>query len=107
MQVDKVVDGERYHTVICGRCNSPIHAFHARSDDERLPGPGLFSVRCPTCAYPDLYKPAAFAVCFAGQRPELEAAARPRRRGPERRQQVRTNRGAGSLPTGSNSTARH
>ena len=61
MQTQTLQAGEWYHTVDCSRCGALVHAFHARSgEDERLPGPGLFSVRCSECGYPDLYKPNAF-----------------------------------------------
>ena len=63
MQTHNLQAGEWYHTVDCSRCRTPVHAFHARSGEtERLPGPGLFSVRCSECGYPDLYKPNAFTT---------------------------------------------
>ena len=61
MQTQSLEHGEWYHTVDCSRCGTAVHAFHARSGaSERLPGPGLFSVRCSECGYPNLYKPNAF-----------------------------------------------
>ena len=61
MQTQNLMFGDWYHTVDCSRCGALVHAFHARSGDgERLPGPGLFSVRCSECGYPDLYTPNAF-----------------------------------------------
>jgi predicted nucleic-acid-binding Zn-ribbon protein len=61
VQTQSLQAGKWYHTVECSRCGAAVHAFHARSGDgERLPGPGLFSVRCDRCGYPDLYKPSAF-----------------------------------------------
>ena len=63
MQTHNFQAGEWYHTVGCSRCGTAVHAFHARTGEaERLPGPGLFSVRCHACGYPDLYKPNAFAT---------------------------------------------
>ena len=83
MQVDKPAAGEWYHTIDCAKCGSAVHAFHARSGpEERLPGPGLYSVRCAACGYPDLYKPAAFIPRKAGEpAPAAQAApATPERR---------------------------
>ena len=61
MQTQILKSGDWYHTVDCSHCGTLVHAFHARkADAERLPGPGLFPVRCPECGYRDLYKPAAF-----------------------------------------------
>ena len=63
MQTQNLQAGEWYHTIDCSRCGAHVHAFHARSGEaERLPGPGLFSVRCGECGYPDLYKPNAFTT---------------------------------------------
>jgi predicted nucleic-acid-binding Zn-ribbon protein len=63
VQAHDLQAGEWYHAVDCTRCGAPVHAFHARSGEgERLPGPGLFSVRCRDCGYPDLYKPNAFST---------------------------------------------
>lgn len=63
MQAETFIAGEWYHTVDCSRCHAAVHAFHARAgSEERLPGPGLFPVRCSRCGYRDLYKPNAFAV---------------------------------------------
>ena len=67
MQVHKATAGEWYHTVDCAKCGVAIHAFHARSGpEERMPGPGLYQVRCGECGYPDLYKPTAFIPRRAG-----------------------------------------
>lgn len=70
MQTQSLLKGEWYHTVDCSRCGALVHAFHARrGEGERLPGPGLFSVRCGECGYPDLYKPNAFtARRYMGER---------------------------------------
>ena len=63
MQTNMLQVGEWYHSVDCSHCGSLVHAFHARARDaERLPGPGLFPVRCPECGYRDLYKPNAFTA---------------------------------------------
>ena len=63
MQTQQLQAGEWYHTVDCSRCGAHVHAFHARTGEgERLPGPGLFPVRCHECAYRDLYKPNAFTA---------------------------------------------
>jgi predicted nucleic-acid-binding Zn-ribbon protein len=76
MQVHNLIAGEWYHTVDCSKCGSAIHAFHARSGpEERLPGPGLYQVRCGQCGYPDLYKPATFVPRKMGA--ETEAAEPP------------------------------
>ena len=67
MQVHNPTLGEWYHTVECSKCGAAVHAFHARSGpEERMPGPGLYQVRCGGCGYPDLYKPAAFIPRKAG-----------------------------------------
>lgn len=67
MQVHSPTIGEWYHTVDCSKCGVAVHAFHARSGpEERMPGPGLYQVRCGACGYPDLYKPTAFIPRKAG-----------------------------------------
>jgi hypothetical protein len=74
MQVHNPTAGEWYHTIDCSKCGAAVHAFHARSGpEERLPGPGLYSVRCGACGYPDLYRPTAFIARKAGE----PAAAQP------------------------------
>lgn len=76
MQVHKATTGEWYHAVDCAKCGTAIYAFHARSGpEERLPGPGLYQVRCGECGYPDLYKPAAFIPRRAGAEPMMAVAA--------------------------------
>jgi DNA-directed RNA polymerase subunit RPC12/RpoP len=63
VQTETFTEGEWYHCVDCSHCGTPVYAFHARAgSDERLPGPGLFSVRCSKCGYRDLYKPNAFTA---------------------------------------------
>lgn len=63
MQAETIRAGQWYHTVDCTRCGSAIHAFHARAGEgEKLPGPGMFAVRCIDCGYRDLYKPTIFQV---------------------------------------------
>jgi DNA-directed RNA polymerase subunit RPC12/RpoP len=75
MQTQTLMQGEWYHSVDCSHCGALVHAFHARAgSDERLPGPGLFSVRCPKCAYRDLYKPNAFTARRYGVENDIVAA---------------------------------
>jgi predicted nucleic-acid-binding Zn-ribbon protein len=63
VQAHDLQAGQWYHTVDCTRCGVAVHAFHASSGEgERLPGPGLLSVRCRECGYPELYKPNAFST---------------------------------------------
>jgi predicted nucleic-acid-binding Zn-ribbon protein len=63
MQADSIQAGEWYHSVECSHCGGVVYAFHARSgQQERLPGPGLFAVRCPQCRCTDFYRPNAFTA---------------------------------------------
>jgi hypothetical protein len=55
------VEGEWYFAIDCAKCRETIFAYPAPDGPtQKLHVQGVLPIRCPSCAYPDVYRPRLF-----------------------------------------------